>query len=480
LWRAPGLDFPRWLGLAGSVVLAAGGTVSGALPASDPFTAVPALRDLRSHTGLGLFGVYLGLTVLVAAWWLVGRVPAQARAPGRLQATLALWAVPLLLGPPLFSRDVYSYLAQGAMVGAGVDVYRNGPATLGGPLAAEVAFMWQTTPAPYGPVFLLVAAGVVALTGSQVAVGVLGLRAVAVVGVVLLAVCVPRVARRCGVDPSDAFWLGVLNPLVLIHLVAGAHNDALMLGLLAAGLVATLADRPVVGTVAVTLAALVKAPAAVALLFVASIWADRLGGRWRGVRAALGTGAVAAGTGAVVTAVAGTGYGWISALGTPISPQNWSVSSALGRASEWALRILDSGVTGYAVAAWRWLGFGAAVAAGVVIWFRRERLGQVYALGLVLAAVVAFGPAMRPWYVLWGLVPLAAAAPDPRTRRWATAACAVLALAVLPNGYGPDLGDIARAAAGGMVAVAIVTAAYVLANGHGTTTSGADTAEYPP
>ncbi|MGW7333444.1 ATP-binding cassette domain-containing protein, partial [Streptomyces sp. NPDC054840] len=33
-----------------------------------------------------------------------------------------VWASPLLLAPPLFSRDVYSYLAQGAMVDAHMDV----------------------------------------------------------------------------------------------------------------------------------------------------------------------------------------------------------------------------------------------------------------------------------------------------------------------------------------------------------------------
>ena len=68
----------------------------------------------------------------------------------------------------MFSRDVYSYLAQGAMVGAGLDVYQHGPATLGGPLAAEVPAIWQHTTTSYGPVFLMLAtavAAVAAVTG---------------------------------------------------------------------------------------------------------------------------------------------------------------------------------------------------------------------------------------------------------------------------------------------------------------------------
>ena len=52
----------------------------------------------------------------------------------------------------------------------------------------------------------------------------------------MIAIFLPRLARSYGRDPSVAFILAVLNPLVLLHLVAGAHNDALMLGFLLAGL----------------------------------------------------------------------------------------------------------------------------------------------------------------------------------------------------------------------------------------------------
>ena len=55
---------------------------------------------------------------------------------------------------------------------------------------------------------------------------------------------------------------------MLLHLVGGAHNDAMMLGLLVAGLAAALRRPPVLGAVLVTLAALVKAPAALGLLAV--------------------------------------------------------------------------------------------------------------------------------------------------------------------------------------------------------------------
>jgi hypothetical protein len=430
-------------GFAGAVLLAGGGLAAGALPARDLF----GLATPRAHPGWGLVVSYAGLALLIAAWWRLGK-PIRAggvRDPRKLIGTLALWAAPLLLAPPLFSRDVYSYLAQGAMVGAGLDVYRHGPAVFGGPLAAEVPAVWQHTPTPYGPLFLLVAAGVAAVSGAHLTAGVLGMRLVAVAGVALVTAVLPGLARRCGVDPAAALWLGVLNPLVLTHLVAGAHNDALMLGLFVAGLAAALARYPACGAALIALAALVKAPAALGLLFVAPIWWGQLDGRWGRVRAALATGAVAAGTTVVVTAVAGTGYGWVGALDTPVSPRNWSLVGGLGH------------LTG-ALSLWRWIGLAAAVACGLALWLRRDRLGPVYAIGLCLGAFVLFGPALRPWYLLWGLVPLAAAAPDGRMRRVAAVACAVLAVVVLPSGFAPGAEQIAQAALGVALAAALIAA----------------------
>ena len=67
--------------------------------------------------------------------------------------------------------------------------------------------------------------------------------------------------------PGRALWLGVANPLVLVHLVSGGHNDALMVGLLVAGL--AVAPRALLPAAAlVTLAALVKVPALAGLAFL--------------------------------------------------------------------------------------------------------------------------------------------------------------------------------------------------------------------
>ncbi|MGW3408675.1 polyprenol phosphomannose-dependent alpha 1,6 mannosyltransferase MptB [Streptomyces sp. NPDC000888] len=438
------------LGLAGSAFLALGGETAGALPARE------FLAPESAEAVLGLVGVYFGVVLLIAAWALLGTVVRgpEPPTPRSLLLVLAVWAAPLLLAPPLFSRDVYSYLAQGAMVDAHMDVYAHGPAQLGGPLADEVAPVWQQSTTPYGPVFLAVAAALSGLTRGELPAGLLGMRLVALLGVGLMAAALPRLARHSGADPAAALWLGALNPLVLLHLVAGAHNDAIMLGLLGVGLVAARGRWPVVGVVLITLAALVKAPAALGLLAVIA-----LRGRRGLVRSTLTTAVAALATTVVVTAVTGTGYGWIAALKTPVSPHNWSLTSLLGRATGTLLEKLGSGLAPLALPAWHTAGIVVTVLIVLFIWLRL-RPGPIYALGLSLAAVAVFGPAIRPWYALWGLFLIAAAAPSGSVRHRVAAVSGVLALAVLPSGYAPDAEQVILAVSGGLLALVVLWQAH--------------------
>ncbi len=434
-----GLIAPRAVGAAGSALVALGGLGAGALP----------LPAGAAHARIGLVGVYCGLALLLMGWWWYGRIGGT---PRQAYVTLAVWTAPLMAAPPLFSRDVYSYLAQGLMVDRGLDVYHQGPAVLGGLVADQVPAIWQYTPSPYGPVFLVVAEGVGGLVHTHLLAGVAAMRLVALAGLALLAWSLPVAARATGIDPASALWLAALNPLVLIHLIGGAHNDALMVGLLAAGLAAALRDRPITASVLVAAAALVKAPAALGLAAVALIWAASLPGRWALLRTAAAVAATAAATTAVLTRVAGTGYGWISALSTPISARNWSITGVLGR---WTADTFahDDGAA-LAVSLWRYAGILATLIVAALVWTYRSRLGPVYGLGIVLVALVVFGPALRPWYLIWGLIPLAAAARHPRVRLALTVSCAVLVPAVLPDGFGASAPEVLLAVLGGLLGLA--------------------------
>jgi hypothetical protein len=446
------LAYYRRLGFTGSATVAVGGLLAGVIPASAPVLDLPIIREARESTVLPLFVVYVGLATLLLAWWCVGGLVRRPDAPSwrPLASTAAWWAAPFALVTPVFSGDVYSYLAQGAMTMEGIDAYRVGPAALGAsPLAANVPEIWRYTPAPYGPVFLDVAGAVTKVTGEGVWVGILGMRLMAVLSVGLLVWSIPRLARHCGVDPAAATWLGILNPLVLLHLAGDAHNDALMLGLMCMGFLLVLERRPVLGTVVVTLAVMVKAPAGLALPFLVPVWAAQLTGRNRTVRAGVRIAAVAGGTTAVVTLLAGTGPGWLRTLDTPTRARTWmSITTDLG----YVVGSLAHRVSGVSVDQVRhsfWLiGLVVAAATAAVLWRHQSRLGPLTALGLSLSALVLAGPVVHPWYLLWGIVPLAAAAGAAAIRRVVALGSALLVLLVIPGGVQPGLPVLAGALQG--------------------------------
>lgn len=452
------LDRFRMLGLAGSVALALGGCAAGALPANDPFARVPVIHQLRETPAVALVVAYGGLALLVVAWLFLGRLVNAPGGPSRrsLVLTLGLWALPLCLAPPMFSRDVYSYAAQGWLVEQGASPYFWGPAAIPGPFLHDVADIWRWTHAPYGPVFLLIARVVVALFGGHVVPTVLGLRAVALVGVLLMVRYVPRLARHCGVAPNRALWLGVLNPLVLLHFVSGAHNDALLVGLLVTGLVLVLDRRPAVGVAVCALAMLVKAPAALALVFLVPVWAGTLGGRARLLRAGLAVGTISAAVVAGVTWLTGLGYGWVGALQTPGVVRNWlSVTTAVGEAGGQLTKLVGLGdYTDKSISLFRGVG---GVLAMIICLLLLARAGQhrrgpaaVGAMGLALAAVVLLSPVVQPWYLLWGFVLIAASVTTPGLRRAVVTMSALLAVLLMPKGGTVDVSAIVQAVLAGL------------------------------
>ncbi|MFB7831358.1 polyprenol phosphomannose-dependent alpha 1,6 mannosyltransferase MptB [Streptomyces sp. NPDC056056] len=400
----------RRLGAAGSLAVAVGGWAAGTLPVRGGW----GLWEPRGSavTLAGALLAYLGLTVLVAAWWRYGVLLARGVRDGVL-TTLAWWSAPLLLAPPLYSKDVYSYIAQGAMVLEGHDVYGGGPSVLGpGDLGADAAASvgghWTDTPAPYGPAFLVLAQLVVRLTGGEIVPAVLGMRLLALGALALIVWAVRGLGGGRG-GPDGAVWLAALNPLLLIHVVGGMHNDGLMIGLMLAGVLLAVRGRWVLGCVLVGLAMMVKSPAAVALLFIGVTVARRDGGARGLAKGLVLPGLVAGAVAAVATVLAGTGFGWLrtqSVAGTIHTAL--SVSSDLGL----GLGLLLGDDPDPVKAAVQNLGLLAAVVLILVLAWRawRGALDPVLGLGLSLVALVALSPMVQPWYLLWGTAVVAAVA----------------------------------------------------------------------
>ena len=80
-------------------------------------------------------------------------------------------------------------------------------------------------------------------------------------GLVLLIWAAPRVARHVGANGAAALWICVLNPLVIIHLMGGVHNEMLMVGLMMAGIALTFGGHPTWGVGLIAVAVAVKATA---------------------------------------------------------------------------------------------------------------------------------------------------------------------------------------------------------------------------
>ena len=106
--------------------------------------AVPAGRPESTGQFLGIMLVYLGIALLLGAWFETIRAT-RTGSPiplSHLLLVLVAWAVPILLAPPLFSRDVYSYAAQGQMVSRGLNPYLHGPSVLGSGNAPRSSPWW--------------------------------------------------------------------------------------------------------------------------------------------------------------------------------------------------------------------------------------------------------------------------------------------------------------------------------------------------
>ena len=221
--------------------MAIGALGVGARPVvQDPTFGVRLLNLPSRIQTVSLTMTTTGAVMMTLAWLMLGRFALGERRMTRsqLDRTLGLWVLPLLIAPPMYSRDVYSYLAQSEIAINGLDPYKVGPATglgLDHVFTLSVPSMWRETPAPYGPLFLWLGKGISALTGDNIVLAVLCHRIVVLLGVGLIVWATPRLARRCGVAEVSALWLGAANPLLIMHLVAGIHNEALMLGLMLAG-----------------------------------------------------------------------------------------------------------------------------------------------------------------------------------------------------------------------------------------------------
>ena len=381
----------------------------------------------------------VGVALLSWGWWgLRGRDVPAAR-------VLALWSLPLLLVPPVLSADAVLYADLGWSVGHGLNPYDVGLATSGGPFAASVDPLWAGNGVAYPPLALWASAAAVAICGAHPYWSIVAQRLPALLGVALLAWVLPRLARAVGADGRRALWLGLLNPLVVLHFVGGAHNDAPMVGVALLGVwlavrggsLLELGERRdgrarrwvwslVIAPVVIGVAMALKQQAGLAVVAVAGlpIAGDLLRASlakrlwllgWRSAVAA----AVAGTTFVAISVATGLGFGWtkwLSQMGRTGTAAPFFLVSWVG---EQLLKLNGQDAGPYVHAVELASTLSILVALALLAWRFADR--PLALLGWGALAVAGLGQALHPWYVAWPVAVLSLVALTRRQFGWVVA-----------------------------------------------------------
>jgi alpha-1,6-mannosyltransferase len=362
---------------------------------------VPGAAATSPRWVLGLFGAGLGvsaglyLAALYASFVAYLALVALARDLSRVVIFAAIggFVLAFALAPPLLSLDVFSYISYARLgVEHGLNPYDSVPAAIPeDPIASRVDD-WRFAVSVYGPAFTLATYPVGALSAAG---ALWTLKAVAALSVLLLAWIVSRLAAARGIDPLAAAAFVALNPLVLVHVVGGAHNDGLMAVAMMAGVAAVLAAADRAGGALIVLGAAIKAPGVVVAPF-ALIGAKKRSHLIMGI-------AVAALATLAVTALA---FGSSAAEALGLVGDNQSLSS------KWSVPSTLTRITGIGPDAVRvaFLAAEVILVGWLLVWTARGA-DWVRAAGWAMLGLLVATAWMVPWYVIWAL-PLAAVSRD--------------------------------------------------------------------
>lgn len=296
------------------------------------------------------------------------------------------------VAPVLLSHDVYSYVDYARLgVRHGLDPYVHPPlAAPEDPVFAQVT--WTEATSAYGPLFTLLT---YPLAWLPVGVAVAVLKGVAALSVLGIAALVARLAAWRGVDPLRAAAFVALNPLVLVHVVGGAHNDGLTMLLATFAVAAILSGREL--TAGATLLAAIATKASAAFLAPFALLGSSKRGRFLG-------GALAAAAGIVLAAWLAFGWDWLNGFGLAGENQD--------RTSYMSIPITTARLTGLDPAAVRLAAaiLFALVVAYLLAWTWRGG-DWVHAAAWAALALLLATSWLLPWYLIW-VLPLAAVSRD--------------------------------------------------------------------
>lgn len=340
------------------------------------------------------FAAYLG--VLVAAPRLGRRL---------VWGAIAVLVTGFALAPVLLSHDVYSYVDYARLgVHHGLDPYVYEPDSAPGD-AAFAHVTWIDAKSAYGPLFTLLT---YPLAWLPVGVAVAALKAIAALSVLGIAALVARIAAWRGIDPLRAAAFVALNPLVLVHVVGGAHNDGLMMLAAMLAVAAILSAREFSGGLALAAAVAIKVSAAFIAPF-AVLGSTSTGRRYPYMEGKRPVGRLLAGaaTGVLAVGVAAYiafGWEWLDAL--DVARENQSRTSHLSLPTTFAR------ISGLPPHACRLAALTLLVAFLAWLLLRTWRGADwVRASAWAAFALLLATSWLLPWYLIWPL-PLVAISRD--------------------------------------------------------------------
>ncbi len=416
-----------WVGLVGTLLVAWGSCHPEFTFSPDGWAAgwVNAI-GLAAPLPWNRVVLVTGAVALTWAWWHVR--PTRKRPPVHAGLTLGLWALPLLLVPPVLSPDAVLYADLGWTVGSGANPYDVGLATTGGPFAAQVDPLWAGSGVAYPPLTLRVAQLVVMAAGAHPYWSVVAMRVPSLLAVAAMLWLVPRIATRLGLHRRGTVWLGVLNPLLVLHFLGAAHNDAPMVATTLAAIWVVLRwpewwSAFLAGPLLVGLAMAFKQQGGLAVIAVAGLPVAAelarlplsrrlvlLGWRTLVTTAVAVTGFVAA------SLAAGLGNGWVEWLDLMGLANTPAPLALLGKGGAILWAGAGGSFTGFLIVAGR---VGTVILLLVLVWIGvrfADRPLSLVAWGSLAVAVL--GQALHPWYLPWSLALLALVPLTRRQRYW--------------------------------------------------------------
>lgn len=434
-----------FLGSLSLVILTWLGNSSRIIP--NPWVSRQWLIDARERFGPMVDSpvwMLMILALLFGSWVALSR---NSVSPWTRRAAAVLWIFPLLWALPWGSGDVYNYVEQGWALAHGYHPSIVPAGTAPSPYT-EWLGAWKGTTVAY-PALALVMSAISTKLGSGSELDAIQMQRIwPALAVVILWWALGVLADRLRISRSFARWVGLMNPIVLLHGIAGGHHDMMAIALVIAGSAAwfRLSDRAiwirllVTGAFAV-LGGLVKPTVLLGVVIIPLFTKAPSSRAWL-ARLSVAAGMVLVSLGAtlLVSGLLPGGWAWLQANGVP-----GEGSRTLLRDLQWMAnhdRFISAGdnpLKNWFLANVDWLVIASPLAVAALLLIRRPRGGAAEVLARMWFAILVFGPTGWPWYTL-AFIPLIGLIT--RTRRAILGIVAVVTVWTIPVGVAPSVADL--------------------------------------